>query len=665
MKVVFLTSFFFSGEECKENLVFIVQVSQLIDFFTQEISTQSIMDQISQISQYHRIQGSMKFHESAKYIQSILSDKEISSKIYEYPADGKWEKWGWVSPLTWDIKSGECWITEPVKKRLCRFIDHPMSVITHSKPANFEGTLVDVGEGTKSADYEIAKNKIALITASPRRIFSYAAKHQVKGLMLHPNLNRAAQIGNSTVQYDGFWPVAENFAEVTSGFSISHAQARELQQYLKNGKEVKLHFKIDASFSVDTGKLHVLEATIQGKEKPLEEVVLIAHLCHPSPGANDNASGSATLLETVLTFNRMIETGQIPQPNRTLRFLWVPEFSGTIPWLADFDQHKKSEGRQIIAVLNLDMVGESPITVGTPLTITAPSISTPSFLPGMMKFVSEGVKENKVERNGWTYQLNYVLRPFAGGSDHLIFNDNYFGVPGVMFGHDDPYHHSSADSMDKVEVLECRSVGVIASVVAYALSSSNPSFLQEILPYVFSGIVEEATILEHKVNIAGDLSYAQQLRQRFLLSQLSINRLKSVLTIEDSDTLKNDVDHFIKLVENHFTHLNQKHLHLDDTGETEDQSNNTIIQRNFIGPLPFKRLMSPSRSSANQKRLGPLTEKYWGGIILELLNLANGIRNIEDIYLLLKIPYPEVTFEDLQFVVRLFIEEGIFSTVET
>jgi hypothetical protein len=617
------------------------------------------MDNISSISQHHRIQGSLGFFDSAKDIQSILKDNGVLSVINEYPADGKWNSWGWTSPISWDIKSGECWLIKPIKKRICRFIDHPMSVLTHSKAADFEGILVDVGTGEKPSDYEIAKGKIALITACPRNIFSHAAKHDVKGLIYHPNLTRASQIGDSTVQYDGFWPVAENLSDVTAGFSISHAQARELQQYLELNEEVKLHFKIDAHFSEENGRLHVLESSFIGREKPLEEIVMIAHLCHPSPGANDNASGSATLIETVLSLNRMIQSGQINHPKRTIRFLWVPEFSGTIPWLTKYDQERASKGRKIISVLNLDMVGESPRIIGTPLAISSPSISTPSYLTGMIKYISELVKDQKAMQNGWTYQLNYTIQPFSGGSDHLIFNDNYFSIPGVMFGHDDPYHHSSADSIDKVEPLECRSVGVISSVVAYALGSSNQKYLQEILPYIFSEIIEEITLLEQRSSQSKGLTQLLQKRQRELLLRTSINKMKSVLELSDDKILNKEVDYYIKMVEQHFDHLNQTENDSEEKEGDKEISDKRIIRRNYVGPLSFKRISSPNRPVEQRKKIETLTQKYYGGMILELLNLATGDMSTEDIYLLLKASYSELTFDDISFVVNLFLEEGI------
>ena len=145
---------------------------------------------------------------------------------------------------------------------------------------------------------------------------------------------------------------------------------------------------------------------------------------------------------------------------------------------------------------------------------------------------------------------------------------------------------------------------------------------------------------------------------------MSINRLKSILELDFEGNLKEDIEHFSKLAKLHFNHLIRKNTKSEEKERTENISNQNIIQRNYIGPLPFKRLMNPSRSESNQLRLGPLTQKYWGGIALELLNLANGKMNVEDIFLLLKIPYPDVMFDDIKFIVNLFIEEKILLPVE-
>ena len=79
------------------------------------------------------------------------------------------------------------------------------------------------------------------------------------------------------------------------GFNVSHRTFKHLQDMV--GKEV---IEVDAFFDMDAGTsdLQVLEAHVgtPGAQKP---ILLLAHLCHPRPGANDNASGAAMLAELV------------------------------------------------------------------------------------------------------------------------------------------------------------------------------------------------------------------------------------------------------------------------------------------------------------------------------------------------------------------------------
>jgi hypothetical protein len=640
-----------------------LKIEELVEIFIEDLSPRSIMNNVSRISQYHRIQGSNGYLDAANYIKSVLEEKNIDSIIHEYPADGEWEKWGWVAPISWNIKSGECWLIKPVKKRICRFEDQPMCVLTHSNPASFTASVIDVGMGDKVSDYKEAKGKIALLTASPRRVFTFAAKNDVKGLLLYPGLERATQIGDSTVQYDGFWPIAESLPSVTSGFSISHKQAREIKHYLKSS-DVQIQFKIDCNFTLDEGKLHVLEAEIKGSEDPTEEVVLIAHLCHPSPGANDNASGSATLLELLLSFNRMIKEGKFTPPKKTIKFLWVPEFSGTIAWMKRYDEERKTTNRKIMAVFNLDMVGESPLKIGTPLQISSPSLATPSYITAIVKYAAECVSKKNIPIEGRIYRLNFKMAPFGGGSDHMIFNDRYFGIPGMMFGHEDPFHHSSADSIDKVEPLECRSTGTIIGAATYGLACSDEDFLEGVSKLVYLEALDEQIRTELKLNQLQGLSDLQKLKFWELSGHLIEKQIKSLNQLPLGEILKADIDHFTKLVENHFNHV-KKRLEVSSKGQIQDESGKMILQRNFEGPLSYKLLMKPDRSEHNQKKLALLSKVHWGGIILELFNLSDGKTPLEDIFLLLKIYYPDIPYSDIGFLVNMFLEEKMLTKIET
>ena len=641
-----------------------VKIDQLVKIFIEDISPQFIMNSVAQISQYHRIQGSTGYLDIARNIKSSLEENNIESVLHEYPADGKYEKWGWVAPISWEIKSGECWLIKPVKKRLCRFKDQPMSVLTHSNPASFTAGVVDIGEGDSVSDYKEAKDKIALITASPRKIFPFAAKHNVKGLLLYPGIERATAIGSNAVQYDGFWPIVKTLPDVTSGFSLSHKQAREIKQYLKSSNDVKIQFTIDSHFLNEKGKLHVLETEIKGSEKPDEEIVLIAHLCHPSPSANDNASGSATLTELVLSLNRMISAGQLSPPKRTIKFLFVPEFSGTIPWMEKYDEDRKLSSRKILAVFNLDMVGESPVKIGTPLTISSPSIATPSYLTSTLKFAAECVSKHVETTNGRSYRLYFMMEPFGGGSDHMIFNDQYFSIPSTMFGHEDPYWHSSADSIDKVEPLECRSVGTIVGSTAYGLASNDGQFLNEIPKLVYLEIIDELIRIELKMDQLSELSELQKIKLWVLIGQIMIERIKSIQQLTNDERIGHEINHFTELIEKHFNHI-KNNLYKPLKEQTQEEIGKAILQRNYDGPLSYKRLTRPDRREYKKIKFELISKKYWGGTILELLNLVDGKRPLEDIFLLLKVYYPEITYGDIIFVVKLFMEENILIETKT
>ena len=638
-----------------------MNINQLVETLANDISSQSIMNMVTRISQYHRVQGSNGYFKAAKYVQSILEKNALETKLYEFPANGVWEHWGWITPISWDITSGECWITKPIKKRLCNYQNVPMSVITHSKPCNFEASVIDARKGDQVEDYQKAKGKIALITGSPRKIFQLAAEHGVKGLIIHPNAERAADLGPNAVQYDGFWPIAENLSKVTSGFSISHKQALELNKYLENNEEVLVRFKIDANFSINDGKLHVLEAEIIGSKKPLEEIILICHLCHPSAGANDNASGSATLAELILSINRMIIKGDLPQPERTLKFLWVPEFSGTIPWLKLYDnQHNQ---RKIISVFNLDMVGESPRKIGTPLTINCPSCATPSYLKALLNNAARCITEQMAiyDEDGRIYRLNYRLKPFTGGSDHLIFNDRHFSIPSVMLSHEDPFHHSSADSIDKVDPHECKSVAIIAGSAAFGLSIIDTQFLKELAYFVFLEGVED--MIRHELYLdQGELTRNQKVRQLKLLERKIIEQMESVLELKPESEVQEKLTYFSQAIKGHFSRITRQ-LKIDSEEPIEEELARMKIKRNYLGPISYKQLDRTDRSAEDKKTFESLTKEYWGGITLELLNLADGTLTIEEIFLLLNIYYPNIELNNVLSVVKLFQRERILIEV--
>ena len=119
-----------------------------------------------------------------------------------------------------------------------------------------------------------------------------------------------------------------------------------------------------------------IRVTIRGSERPAELVIFGGHLdstngwgsaSKPAPGADDNASGSASLLEAL----RVLLTQE--QPKRTIEFYWYAGEESGLLGSAEIAESYKTLKKNVISVLQLDMTmfpgdGEFKITSITDFT---------------------------------------------------------------------------------------------------------------------------------------------------------------------------------------------------------------------------------------------------------------------------------------------------------
>ncbi|GAH45668.1 unnamed protein product, partial [marine sediment metagenome] len=140
------------------------------------------------------------------------------------------------------------------------------------------------------------------------------------GVIYYPDLKRTRDNFDRRI-YNSFFTTEKRRQKAKFGFSVSFNQAMHLKELLKKGS-VKIHAKIASEFL--NGNMEVLTTNIKGKDYPDQEIIIIAHLCHPRPSANDNASGAAGLLELARALKYSIDKNIIEIPKRTIRFVWVP-----------------------------------------------------------------------------------------------------------------------------------------------------------------------------------------------------------------------------------------------------------------------------------------------------------------------------------------------------
>jgi len=437
---------------------------------------------VAQVSRFHRIQGSPMFHEATEYVKNeLLRFGFQDATIERFPANGKTKYWTYTSPIGWEVKSAELQLVEPEEKLLCTFEDCPQSLHTFSNATPVKGVtaeLVDVGKGTKQKDYEgkNVKGKFVLATGRARLVHRQAVyKHGAAGVITDtityemPNVRESVDIPDAHA-YQAIWPTGTELSKVAFGFSISKRQGNALRTLLQAGKTVKLKANVEARlfpFHAD-----VLTATIRGSEEPNKEIFLVAHLCHPKPSANDNASGSGLLLEVARTIKTLLKTGKIPPPARTIRFIWVPETLGTVAYLS----HHQEMSSRLLAGINLDMVGQNQELCKSTLYLDRTPDSLPSYLNDYVYGLMEETTMEFDNRTplGLASTFRYRSQAFSGGSDHAEFTEATTRVPCVMLLQwPDLFYHTSMDTIDKVSEDSLKRVGWVVTIAALTLANAT------------------------------------------------------------------------------------------------------------------------------------------------------------------------------------------------
>ncbi|MBI1807638.1 MAG: DUF4910 domain-containing protein [Ignavibacteria bacterium] len=449
---------------------------KLRDLFHEALSGELAKEHVIAITRHHRIQGSRGYRDAAHYVLGKLREYGFSEKdayIESFKSDGKVQYQTWQSPSGWDITSAELRMAEPYDERIVGYPEIAMSVMTYSNAGDVTAELVWVGAGTSDDDYKgkDVKGKFVLATGYGGEVHRLAVlKYGAKAIVCYLDDDRA-KFYPDMLQYTGMWPRTEELPKVTFGFNLTNRQGEKLKNMLLAGKNVVLHGWVKG-IGLEPYFMDVVVAHIRGTEKPDEELVFSAHLDHPKESANDNASGSGAILDIARTLKELIDNGHIPKPKRSLRFLWVPEWNGTMAYI---DKHPEMVGPELggkfLANMNMDMVGENLELLHSKLILTRTPASLPSCVNDVVENMAEMVDNMDITTlRGGHSMFNYRVTPYSGGSDHMMFIDRK--IPGIMFSHDPDYtHHTSEDTPGKVDPVELERCEMIATGTMWYLAN--------------------------------------------------------------------------------------------------------------------------------------------------------------------------------------------------
>jgi aminopeptidase YwaD len=459
---------------------------KIIHTIINEVSGEIALQNETMLAPFERIRKSDEFTgqfwESSYIMQKAKEYGLEDIQLHIFPSD---------EPL-WQAKTGTLWLLEPEKEKLADIKEIAATLAIYSKNTDVTSELVYLERARRPSDYKgkDVSGKIILTADAIQEVQRIGVKEKgALGVISYASYTPGQYIDTVGWQW-GLLEKSEGIEENSLfGFSISRRVGEELKNRLLTGQRVVVQAKIETIFH--PGRDEVVSAVIPGQEQRDEEFVLVAHLFEgiSKQGANDNNSGSACILEVGRCLTRLIKEGKINRPQRSIRFLWVPEYTGTIKYLEKYPDISK----RMICGINMDMVGCNLYQNNSPFHI----YRTPYSLPSYINYVAEAmlayaVDTNRVSIEGRPFDTiiaptgsrqNFMawMEEFDSESDSDVFNIRQVHVPMVFFCNwTDDFYHSSEDIPKNSDTTQLKRAGFLGVAIALAVTNAKETDVLDI-----------------------------------------------------------------------------------------------------------------------------------------------------------------------------------------
>jgi aminopeptidase YwaD len=476
------------------NYQYMILPANITDEIITASSGEQAMHHVNNLAPYTRPRLAVEFPDKlseAMYIMDRLKDSGINN--YSLDNVGKTTTWRGIEGTVTEVSPGASEIAD--------FTDLPEMLVEGSQNTDLKGQLIWAGEGQPSffADKGSSlKGKIVVTSGNIMLVHDRAMRAGAVGTISIYNgreLTDPLQIPNSGIRGEGF------------AFLLPPREGILLRDRLLHLEKIEVAVKVKTT--TEPVDLLVPQCLIEGSDTTAGEIIITAHLFedYVKMGANDNMSGSAVILEAAQLLNRLITGGKIPKPVRGIRFLWVPEFSGTIPWV---NMHL-ARVKKAICNFNLDMVGLNLRENKSFLCFNRSGYSTATFANDVFENCFRYVGETNMEgitddlgRRGFSKRIvaptgtddpfYYRIMSLYGSSDNSVFNDWRINIPGLkMNTWPDGYYHSSEDNPDKCDPTQLRRAVFITAAGAYTLALADDQIAQRIVSEVFTSATVRQT----------------------------------------------------------------------------------------------------------------------------------------------------------------------------
>ena len=438
-----------------------------------QVDGERALADVAEVSRHHRIQSTSGYGAAADWLRGALDRAGLAHETVETLGDGRTRHLGMLSPEGWECRSAFAALHEGGERtEVADFGREPLSIVQRSAPVTGRFEVVALADGSEPGHYAglDVRGRVVLTTGAVHRVHHLAVVERgAAGLLacgrrLMPPVREESTDAES-LPYTSFWWAGDE--PRGWGVVVSPARGAALRARLAAGAKVELEVAIDSVRTL--ARIPLVSAVIPGNLPG--EVLVTAHLCHPRPGANDNGSGVAAALETARALKALRLARGWPAESRSVRFLWMPEFTGTHAWIA----LRPRESRGTVAAIDLDMVGERQEDCGSTFLLERAPHPMGSVMEDLLA-VARHESQDWVESYSGPGHFSLTRMsevPYSGGSDHAVWIDPAIGVPcPLLIQWPDRYYHASSDTVDRCDPASlahtARSAAIYAAVLATA-----------------------------------------------------------------------------------------------------------------------------------------------------------------------------------------------------
>jgi carboxypeptidase Q len=328
------------------------------------------------------------------------------------------------------------------------------------------GITADVLVVTSFADLEAraadARGKIVLFDV-PFTTYGQTVAYRSRGAIAAARAGAVASLVRSVTPYSMRTPHTGGMSYDSLVPRIPHAaitveDAMLMRRLQDRGERVTMRLEMGALALPDAPSRNVV-AELVGREKPDEVVVLGGHIdsWDVGQGAMDDAGGSVATWEAVRLLQRL---GL--RPRRTLRVvLWTNEENGLRGGLAYRDAHLAQLDRHVLAI-------ESDAGVFAPRGFGFSGSDSAYRVVRWVGSLLRSIGADSVSRGGGGADIGPLMQRGVPGMGLDVDRTRYFW-----------YHHTDADTIDKLDAGEFARCVATLAVMAYVVAD-----LEEALPRV-------------------------------------------------------------------------------------------------------------------------------------------------------------------------------------